>query len=1015
MTHKKYRLVTPPHQFMIKDSDEPPESIFDYHSMPALSDLDDFDLCLKKPDAVYCIVDLVLLEDDTPLYQFIKNFSSLSYTNYQHSKLHRGVCGSKHCGLNISHADAGQSTADALRDCLNASIHQGYGLQVDTLSVRYCKTKDDYKPPDTLDYIVGVLLLALLLVNLGCSAYYFLKPSENGEANKYMLAFCIQKNWKALKHGGSAEGGLFKCFQALRFYTMVMILGLHSMIFIGYGYTANPEFIENALLFNARVIVQIFFVMGGFLMAYKMLVLMPAVLVVMGLAMTWVPHMGSGPMWDAVVKREKDMCRMNWWQLVILSPNLFPFEHLCLPQAWYLGTDTQLFLITLVILLIIWRWPRSGVPVLSAVMAISLLIPFLQSYFMNLLPIRVSIFPESIRDIFGYNDTFYHAYVSAQGNWAGYHLGVLTAYFYHKAQQKKWDLGDSIYLLMFVTFKRRHHPNSFIMLFQIMKFLFLVSIPVALGTVLMGWDLHHREASAFESAVFNALNQNFFALAICVFIIGYFYKCNRIYVSSVEWGPLQPLGRMSYCAMLLHATVLRTYGGQMRRSFYATDYTAIMLYAGIVSTTYLFALPLYLFVEAPACQLQKLLLGPKRKPREKEDTNANHVKPGISNVAEYTTTGANHTEGGWPKDVNINDPEATQRYRRKVEKDDAYIHCVTALSPVLDRLVLQNNAIDMYQTYYTEMDTLPAVEHNSCRTVNQFQDVGINTSEDSNVPRRPITSICWQPEGGHHFAATYVGVDQNRQTTSPVTAFIWNVDNPNNPETVLGPPCPMLDLQYNPKDIHVLAGGLINGQVCTWDLRQYSMTPALICPPHVAHRDLVKNVLFINSKTGMEFFSGGPDGVCKWWDIRKFNEPTEEMIIDVVTSMTEEQSMARANGVSVLEFESTIPTRFMVGTENGLVINGNRKGKTALDKLPAKFNAHVGPVWRVERNPGFLKNFLTVGDWTARVWSEECRESAIMWTAPARHRITDCAWSPTRCVSARCLPHRHPPHPAAVT
>ncbi|CAB3240482.1 unnamed protein product [Arctia plantaginis] len=629
----------------ITHTDGPAEATIDYYSMPALSELDDFDLCLRKPNAVYCIVDLAILEDDTPLYQFIKNFSSLTYKNYEHTKLHRGVCGSKHCGLNISHADAGDSTVEILKDCLNATLNKGYGLQVNTTSVRYCKTKDDYIPTDTLDYIIGALLLLLLLVNLGCSAYYFLFAKENGKDNKYMLAFCVQKNWKALKYGGRADGGIFKCFQALRFYTMVMILGLHSMIFVGYGYTANPEFIEQsyddffkALLFNSRIIVQIFFVMGGFLMAYKMLVyaeshpftlktvpmaivnrwfrLMPAVLVVMGLAMTWVPHLGSGPMWDAVVKRERDMCRMNWWQLVILMPNLFPFEHLCLPQAWYLGTDTQLFMITLVVLLIIWRWPKSGIPVLSVVMVISLLIPFLQSYLMNLLPIRVSLFPESIRDIFGYNDTFYHAYISAQGNWAGYHLGVLTAYFYHRAQTEKWNLSDSI----------------------VMKLLFLSSIPIAFGTVLMGWDLHHREASAFESAIFNALNQNFFALAICVFIIGYFYRCNRIYVGSVEWGPLQPLGRMSYCAMLLHATVLRTYGGQLRRSFYATDYTAIMLYAGIVSTTYLLALPLHLFVEAPACQLQKLLLGPNRRPKATEDVNANHVKPGISNVSVSTVS-----------------------------------------------------------------------------------------------------------------------------------------------------------------------------------------------------------------------------------------------------------------------------------------------------------------------------------------------------------------------------------------
>lgn len=50
--------------------------------------------------------------------------------------------------------------------------------------------------------------------------------------------------------------------------------------------------------------------------------------------------------------------------------------------------------------------------------------------------------------------------------------------------------------------------------------------------------------------------------------------------------------------------------------------------------------------------------------------------------ADYTSTSINHAEGGWPKDVNVLDPEATQRYRRKVEKDDGYIHCVTESSPV---------------------------------------------------------------------------------------------------------------------------------------------------------------------------------------------------------------------------------------------------------------------------------------------------------------------------------------------
>lgn len=31
-----------------------------------------------------------------------------------------------------------------------------------------------------------------------------------------------------------------------------------------------------------------------------------------------------------------------------------------------------------------------------------------------------------------------------------------------------------------------------------------------------------------------------------------------------------------------------------------------------------------------------------------------------------------HEEGGWPKEVNYQDVEVTQRYRRRVEKDDIW-------------------------------------------------------------------------------------------------------------------------------------------------------------------------------------------------------------------------------------------------------------------------------------------------------------------------------------------------------
>lgn len=40
--------------------------------------------------------------------------------------------------------------------------------------------------------------------------------------------------------------------------------------------------------------------------------------------------------------------------------------------------------------------------------------------------------------------------------------------------------------------------------------------------------------------------------------------------------------------------------------------------------------------------------------------------------AKYVSHGVNHVEGGWPKDININDEEQTLRYRKKIQRDDQY-------------------------------------------------------------------------------------------------------------------------------------------------------------------------------------------------------------------------------------------------------------------------------------------------------------------------------------------------------
>lgn len=244
----------------------------------------------------------------------------------------------------------------------------------------------------------------------------------------------------------------------------------------------------------------------------------------------------------------------------------------------------------------------------------------------------------------------------------------------------------------------------------------------------------------------------------------------------------------------------------------------------------------------------------------------------------------------------------------------------------MEHYVFQNNAIDMYQSYYKEMKLQPDIERIGMRTVNVYRD-------DNN---RPVSSISWEAESSYHFAVSYVDfLDFFRTPRSIIDANLWDVENANSPEATLQPHTTLLDLQYSPRDPNLLIGGFLSGQVGSFDKRKAG-APTGVSAPHVAHRDFVRHVKFINTKSGVEFFSSGPDGVCKWWDLRYLGEPTDEMIMDFVTSSFDSQSMVTASGVSCLEYESTIPTRFMVGCENGAVIGGNRKGKTPMEKLPFK-------------------------------------------------------------------------------
>ncbi|XP_064099028.1 dynein intermediate chain 3, ciliary-like [Macrobrachium nipponense] len=353
---------------------------------------------------------------------------------------------------------------------------------------------------------------------------------------------------------------------------------------------------------------------------------------------------------------------------------------------------------------------------------------------------------------------------------------------------------------------------------------------------------------------------------------------------------------------------------------------------------------------------------------------------------EFASTGMNHTEGGWPKDVSATEEDQKVRYRKKIEKDDNYIHSMLMLGSKVEHCIRQNNAIDIYEMYFEENEAPLVDEPEPIKTVNVIRD--------PYAGERMITSLSFAPEGGHKVAAAYSSSKFMGLTSfTPKESFVWDINTSSHPELVMKAPSWLQCLQYNVKDNNVIAAGLNNGQVSWWDVRQGSL-PIESTGLAVSHKQMVTSLTWMTHKNRTELFSASTDGQILWWDTRKLSQPTDSLVLDPMRE--DPPDISRALSAICLDYEITMPTKFMVGTEQGQVVACNRRARNPPDRISLIYSSHIAPVYSVQRNPFYLKNFMTVGDWTIKLWAEDFKESPILWTKPVPAQMRSGCWSASR-------------------
>eukprot|EP00767_Chilomastix_cuspidata_P008025 gnl/Chilomastix_cuspidata/90.p1 GENE.gnl/Chilomastix_cuspidata/90~~gnl/Chilomastix_cuspidata/90.p1 ORF type:complete len:609 (+),score=278.88 gnl/Chilomastix_cuspidata/90:44-1870(+) len=396
-------------------------------------------------------------------------------------------------------------------------------------------------------------------------------------------------------------------------------------------------------------------------------------------------------------------------------------------------------------------------------------------------------------------------------------------------------------------------------------------------------------------------------------------------------------------------------------------------------------------------------------------------------------SGMSHTEGGWPQEIDPQDEEQTNQFRKKVEREPSFHASMKVAIERAEVACLLNNALDITESYFEDQEgslKLASSGHPNVKLISMFRD--------PTETRRSARALAWSPSSGsqpsRRLAVAYASSELRSDARvvegagGATTSYIWDLDNPSVPEfSLISPSAQVTALRYSARDSHVLIGGLGNGLVSCWDTRtgHHPLMTSLI---ELSHRDPVYDIQWASARAETEFYSVSTDGCVMWWDVRKLAEPVKQVALQLRPEMAiggyvRGVKNSRTVDVSALNLASTqtgaqtefsqaatpfwvggtclnVNTPqgepfFLVGMETGHIFRCSTATKNPLNFVQFVYLAHHGAVRALERSPFYVRYFLTVGDWTVKLWHDDS-QSPLRLSSYSASLLTGVAWSPTR-------------------
>lgn len=603
----------------------------EYFQMPAIFHLDKYDECIDlKKKGLYCsaVIQLEPTTANNSLWKIIKKVIDNPY-NYRHDRLRHGLCLPLSCpNVPVAHYKPGFNDSRLMKDIGVCYTEKYYNLGLRATVEDLVCENDEPLYEIGLSAKLFALFMAALLTMVIISTYYdgraryedqekYEKLMDN-KVGRLMICFSLASNWERLRQENTRVDAKKLAFiQGIRFFNMFFVIFSHTTLAAFTGPVHNPRFLEqsmskpeNMFLMNGSHIVQTNLVITGWLLVYNFMNMFekkgkvtiqelvgifvnryiritPTLFIYLWLNSTWMPHMTNGPNWIRMVHNDYEACKETWWVFFLqLNNYIWNGKAMCMQHTWYLACDTQLFVVALLILPLILKYPRHAVKIIIAMISLGIAVSFAHVYFADL-DIIIRSTPEMTFTYLLHVKEWHATLLPMHINLASYFVGILFGYLFHQQFRHKKVLTNK---------------------FSVGLWYFMTYVP-SISVVMVAFLFYQEgfEYSASMSAANQSLSRVIFGLCLTFGMVGFADGNGWFSIWLLNWGPLQVLGRVSFTAYVVHPMVIRLRQGSIRTPYYASSHNIMSDTISDVTIAYLLATLVCLFIELPISALQNLI------------------------------------------------------------------------------------------------------------------------------------------------------------------------------------------------------------------------------------------------------------------------------------------------------------------------------------------------------------------------------------------------------------------------